>query len=376
MKPIAVGGIAQEMVDDFPFSDENAGNLIHGTAPFEMFTGTVDVRRSGWRKYYTASTPIEFINNQCSHYIFSCANMIQFNNFTERKRDAYVSLMSSLDPVKVPLVIFGLGAQAPTIETIDPNGLPDEAIEFMQFLGQKCEQIGVRGQFTARVFAEVAGVHNTFVTGCPSFFQRPAAFPELKQFLNSRRRGGVSFNATHLSNRHEQAGMLRAIREQHFWLEVHSPDIHRFHIQSLREPELADVPAVLKSFIAGSNPNITRSELVQYFQSRYRLFRDARPWYQFNKEHVRFSYGTRFHGNMASLLAGRPALWLTHDSRTEELTAELNLPSLTITEAEKLSTEALEESFDFSPMFDNLDALYDRFNSYLELNGLPALLQD
>lgn len=94
MKPIAVGGIAQEMVDDFPFSDENAGNLIHGTAPFEMFTGTVDVRRSGWRKYYTASTPIEFINNQCSHYIFSCANMIQFNNFTERKRDAYVSLTS------------------------------------------------------------------------------------------------------------------------------------------------------------------------------------------------------------------------------------------------------------------------------------------
>lgn len=373
MKPIAVGGIAQEMVDDFPFSDENAGNMIHGTAPFQMFKSAVDVRRSGWRRHYTAAKPIDFINEQCSHYVFSCANMIQFDNFTERKREAYSSLMASLDPVKVPIVIFGLGAQASSIDTIDHEGLPDEAVEFMRFLGSKCEYIGVRGEFTARVFSELAGVQNTVVTGCPSFFQNPSAFVELRKFLNSRRRGGISFNATHLSSPLERAGMLRSIKENHFWLEVHSAAIHRFHIQALRDPELAEIPQVLAPLASGSYPELGHAQLVEYFQSRYRLFRDVRPWYQFNREHVRFSYGTRFHGNMASLLAGRPALWLTHDSRTEELARQMNLPNLPLEESIGMSSSELEEATDYSSMFESLEAQFENFNGYLKLNGLPAI---
>src|SRR5699024_6095735 len=162
--------------------------------------------------------------------------------------------------------------------------------------------ISVRGEFTARVFRELAGVENTLVTGCPSFFQRPEAFGELEQYLKSRRRGSLFYNATHLRSAPEKALIRRAIMDDQFWLEVHDADIHRFSVQALRDPELAEVPVTLRWMLEGASPEITRAQLVDYFSRRYRLFRDVRPWYQFNKEHVSLSYGTRFHGNMAALL--------------------------------------------------------------------------
>lgn len=370
MKPIAVGGIAQFMEDDFPFSDENAGNMIHGRAPFEMFPSAVDVRRSGWRDHFTASTAIDFINEKCSHYIFSCANFIQFENHTDRKREAYRSLMKNLERCEVPLVIFGLGAQAPASGEPQIDDLPVEAIEFMKFLGEKCTMISVRGEFTARVFREFAGVTNTMVTGCPSFFQRPNSFGELRKFLAGPRKGRVSFNATHFRKPGERALLQRAIQEDNFWLEVHDKDIHQFALDAMTIPELAEVPLPLRALLDGPRPTLTRAELVDYFARRYRIFRDVRPWYQFNRELVRLSYGTRFHGNMAALLAGRPGLWLTHDSRTAELTRTLHLPNVTVDFAANTPAAELEALADYQDMFDHLSGLFVTFNEYLSIFGL------
>lgn len=371
MKPIAVGGIVQSLDVDFPFTDENSGNMIHGRAPFEMFRGAADVRRSGWRDHYSAATVMDFINEQASHYVFSCANFIQFENHTERKKAAYTSLMKSLDQVKVPLVIFGLGAQAPSSGEAKAEDLPVEAIEFMKFLGEKCELISVRGEFTARVFREFAGVENTMVTGCPSFFQRPEAFQELRDYMAGPRKGGVSFNATHFRKPAERSLILRAVREDSFWLEVHDKDMHQFALDVLEDPELAEIPLPFRRYMTGSRPALTRRELVGYFARRYRLFRDVRPWYQFNREQVRLSYGTRFHGNMAALLAGRPGLWLTHDSRTAELTRTLHLPNMDVADAARTPTDELERMVNYEEMFDHLPSLFDNFNSYLGVYGLP-----
>lgn len=373
MKPIAIGGIVTSLEDEFPYADENAGNMIHGRAPYEMFRGGVDVRRSGWRYHYKAPTAMDFINNQCSHYIFSCANFIQFQNHTERKKQAYVSLMNSLDACKVPLVIFGLGAQAPKTGEAKRSDLPDEAIEFMKFLGEKCEVISVRGEFTAKVFAEFAGVENTQVTGCPSFFQRPQAFTELREYLRGPRRGGLSFNATHFNKIEEKILLTRAIQEDSYWLEVHSKEMHKFATEVQLSPETAEVPKAFHSLMEGTDPQIRRQELVDYFARRYRIFRDVNPWYQFNKEFVRLSYGTRFHGNMAALLAGRPGLWLTHDSRTAELTKTLHLPNLTIQEASGMTTSEMEDFVDYDDLFDNLGSLFENFNSYLRNYSLKEI---
>lgn len=48
----------------------------------------------------------------------------------------------------------------------------------------------------------------------------------------------------------------------------------------------------------------------------------------YSQENISFAFGTRFHGNMVAMHNGIPALWVTHDSRTKELTDFLHLPSI------------------------------------------------
>ena len=94
-------------------------------------------------------------------------------------------------------------------------------------------------------------------------------------------------------------------------------------------------------------------------------------WTDFNRELVDLTYGTRFHVNMASLLSGIPAVWLTHDSRTRELVRTLNLPGLALTEIENQPIEELVTEVDFTPLFDTLHEKFDAFNDFLEAAGLP-----
>lgn len=375
LKPIAVAGIATSMPLEFPSFDENAGNMIHGMAPHELFNNAIDTRRSGWRRYFTGKDAISFINSQCSHYVYSFANFIQFHNFRQEKRDAYKNLISILGQAEVPLIPLGIGAQAPDHSNISADDLPSEAIEFMKFLGEKAELISVRGEFTARVFRELAGVENTVVTGCPSFFSQPQAFKKLYDFVQSPEKSlGVAFNATKLRDPHERRLMLRSVLQDMYWVEVHDDETHQFALKALNDPNNAEVPSYWSVYVDSDRPRVTKEELINHFSRRYRLFRDVQPWYQFHSEETRFSFGTRFHGNMAALLAGRPGMWVTHDSRTKELTRTLHLPNIPLEEAVEMTTPDLEAKAhnDLGALFDNLQPMFDTFNGFLDHYGLPA----
>jgi hypothetical protein len=112
-----------------------------------------------------------------------------------------------------------------------------------------------------------------------------------------------------------------------------------------------DAPYFVKRFI-NKNSKEEFLDIKNYFETRYQLFRTTREWYRFNKEFLSFSYGTRFHVNMAALISGKPAIWFTHDERTKELTEFMHLPSLDIEDANKLNlNEPLKKDFTAVPQF-------------------------
>jgi hypothetical protein len=76
---------------------------------------------------------------------------------------------------------------------------------------------------------------------------------------------------------------------------------------------------------------------------------------------------------MAALLSGVPALWFTHDSRTEEFTNYLRLPAVRKEDAAGLSLAELRALADYSGMYDALPQLFGRFNQYLATHGLPEV---
>jgi polysaccharide pyruvyl transferase WcaK-like protein len=68
-----------------------------------------------------------------------------------------------------------------------------------------------------------------------------------------------------------------------------------------------------------------KRKTVDYLNRRVKVFFTVDGWVDFYR-HIDFALGTRIHGTIASLLAGTPALLITHDTRITELARAMNIP--------------------------------------------------
>ena len=116
---------------------------------------------------------------------------------------------------------------------------------------------------------------------------------------------------------------------------------------------------------------MTTEQLTDFYRHRYRLWRDAEQWLKFNREVVAHGFGTRFHVNMATVLAGKPATWITHDTRTQEFCDFLHLPQVSLEDSAQMEPEDFRAAGDYEELFDHLPALFDNWASYLEAHELP-----
>lgn len=359
---LVVDGVARHLLDAprFPSTDfdllessyDNAGNTIHAEAPFEFWddgSGTViDGRRLRARRGGPLEGTIDFANRHGATFVLSAANFFQFGGTSEARRASYERLQADLERLDVPLVVLGLGVQAPRWWNPRDHTLPQEAINLMKFLGERCVAISVRGEFTASILRDYAGVRNTIVTGCPSFFQRPEAFAELRNALQIRRRGKTAFSVTNLWRSEELDLLSRAAGCGHEWIDVRHP-----------------MPGTDEAFLDNVGAPINAT---------WRGFVDARSWQFYLRSEYTFGYGTRLHANMALLLAGIPALWVVHDSRTVEAVNALHLPSVTIQEALDADPEELHKLAQYDNMFEFIDRLFSNFNDFLEQVDLPPIV--
>ncbi len=370
MSLIGVMGCRPTMPDNFPLEfPENAGNMIHAMAPFEMFKNCVFVNDDLSR--YGAERFIELVNSQCSHLVVTLANTLRIG---AENGSSFALLLKFLEQVKCRIVVFGLGVQSWN-QDLEAASLPPEAIELLRFFGERCAALGVRGAYTQAVIENLAGIRNVVAVGCPSLFSRPDALASLRRNERARRRSGrPAYAGTHFTQDAERVMLAEAIRSDCFLVEP----VNRFnqtyfeHLTRGGTPE-EKVPYFVAKLAKLDPSSFSPDRLGAYYRSRYRLFRHTDPWYRFNEENVSYTYGTRFHVNMASVISGRPALWVTHDTRTLELTEQLHLPSLPLEEARHLTATEVGERLDMTEFFDHLGGHFRRFNDYLANNELPQI---
>jgi hypothetical protein len=100
------------------------------------------------------------------------------------------------------------------------------------------------------------------------------------------------------------------------------------------------------------------------------IYKDIHSWIKCLSEY-KFSYGMRFHGNMLALQHKIPSLWITHDSRTTELTSFLNLPAVSLSESIHFSgVNELYELTDYKAFNDNYSFVFKNYSNFLSKNGL------
>lgn len=365
---IAVIGCTPTLPVEFPLEmPENSGNMIHAIAPLNMFEKSVYNKNLNF-KLSGEDNFKNFVNKKSSHLIVTLANTLSID---KPDSDKYYRFRKSLEQYNVPIIVFGFGIQAKE-RNLETAELCDEAIKLVEFLSSKANLLGVRGEYTKAIIEKCCNVNNVFVTGCPSLFSNPEGLKNLKDnWKNLNGNGAV--NVTNMARGEEKFLLARAIKQRNFIIEPVSRFSHKYHLDLLQgiNPEL---PYFLNSILKNKIADITsKEEIDNVYKSNYRLFRDTKTWFEFNEESLAYSYGTRFHGNMATILSGKPALWLTHDARTRELVDFFHLPYLDLNGAINMSYEEMLKYIDYEDFFNHIDSLFDNFNKYLTANGLPKI---
>ena len=111
-------------------------------------------------------------------------------------------------------------------------------------------------------------------------------------------------------------------------------------------------------------------------ENRVRFFLDPKTWFSHLAQYD-FSFGTRIHGNIASLLAGTPAVLLAHDSRTLELADYHQIPHRVISSLpDQPDAAALYAEADWSKLNDGHAARWGEFSAFLHQHDLTHVYDE
>jgi hypothetical protein len=280
------------------------------------------------------------------------------------------ALADTLEKTNLPLVVLGLGAQAPELGArID---LKPGTKRLLALFADRARVVGVRGDYTASVL-EPFRIKNLDVLGCPSSFispdpalgariasSRPSVPRRIVLSLNLGNAG--SLVAQSLITTARWAGGDGTI--SYVWQDPAS-------LIGLTRGDV--VPqSVARSLGERFLPGRSLDEFERFADRHFHAFFDVEAWLEFLRGHD-FSFGTRIHGNILATQVGVLSLVLDHDSRTAELAETLGLPHLSITQlAPDATLESVYRSVDFDgDAFDTRRrALATRYLTALEGAGL------
>ena len=303
-------------------SGRNYGNLVIGASVEEITCTKTNPHRPRPLYRYQENAP--------------ALTIIRAANFLGPNIDM-TSMANVVEWDKSRIVIMGLGSQSrlesdnPAEWANHPIPLKEGTLRLVRYLAKHCVSIGVRGEFTAHQL-RLHGVENTRVLGCPSFFAKPLnTLRALQTVPSGDRVDRLLFSSTPavLKLPENREGLLHF---HNVCIEAGGDMIVQTETEILRARSVLRPHAASLSLVCSMFNRPDAASARSFAAKRCFVFTDVEGWRQFAASYD-LSVGPRFHGNIVALQAGIPALFLTHDSRTRELTQTLSLPSVQISEA-------------------------------------------
>ncbi|MFE0674449.1 polysaccharide pyruvyl transferase family protein [Streptomyces sp. NPDC058867] len=341
----------------------NTGNLLFSDSAHKMLTTPdTEVTSNGIRTNHTAERAAE-INEQYDAFVVPLANAFrpQFQASLDR-------LSKLIEQLTIPVVVFGVGAQATDDYATDMLKPMEASVKrFARAVLDRSASIGVRGELTASYLRD-HGVpdDNIDIMGCPSMFLYGDTFPEIRATeitANSR----ISIN---MSPNARPVGPISGLAEH-----AHARYPHlTYYAQNLSDAELLlwGDTSPESNFEDVFPKQLTHAMLRE---NKVRMPLDPAQWIDELRGYD-FAYGTRIHGNIAALLAGTPAVVLTHDSRTLELCRYFDIPHRQLSGLPaNTDPRDLYEAADWSPMIKGHSERFDRITAFLTRNGLDNAYQ-
>jgi hypothetical protein len=263
------------------------------------------------------------------------------------------------------VVMIGAGAQAYGYD--ERIALTAGTSRFLRYVADRSETIGVRGDYTADALARL-GIRNVEVIGCPSLFWTAA--PPLLRAESLPATPRLAIHGTPLGYYRDRISALLALGMRHGADWIMQSEAWMLPLLE-GEPAPADLLDHLGYY---AFPDCAAPALETWLRARLRVFFDPDGWIAGMRRYD-FVFGSRFHGNVAAILAGIPALNLPFDTRTRELCEYHNLPVLPLVELTAATPlETLHEAADFSLFLRSFPHKRQAYADFLERNGLSHRL--
>lgn len=238
-----------------------------------------------------------------------------------------------LKALRLPVIGFGIGAQAPVHGKIQ---LSEDTRTVLRLMSESTTSIGVRGVYSAEVLWDL-GIQNTRIVGCPTAFRRndPNLRITLPPLTNIRKVG--------VTIRREVSDAYAKDIERYlsFHRDLVKTMAGRFDTVLLTQGEVEEKKLVLgneaqrgEAFAALAADHWTSSwYLDEAMLALYRkglFYSDVVADYERLIRTQDLVLGYRLHGNLMALSNGVPSIYCTYDSRTAEFADTFKIPSFDV----------------------------------------------
>ena len=290
----------------------------------------------------------EYINNHFDAIVYSTANLLQRAHKNDIARRA-----NEFKHSRLPIYCISIGAQGELSEKPKDviKGIEKEMGFFLDSIYNSGGEFGVRGCYTKEVLDCISRDNTAKVTGCPSIFQngrdleikkKSIAFDGFKAILN----GNVFLKDELITDSNV------FIDQDVFSYEMYDYDIYERYND--------------RDFIKYCVTKFGLEKTRLFIFDKVKLFMSVPEWHFYLLENdYDFSFGSRIHGNICSLLSGVPALINVIDSRTWEMADFYKIPYTYDVPHNKKELFCLYEDLDYSRFNQNYKIIYDNFNNFL-----------
>lgn len=231
-------------------------------------------------------------------------------------------LARRLEATGLPLMVLGLGAQA--MRSTAEVTLKPGTERLLRLFAERCATIVARGHHTAAVL-ERFGVANFEALGCPSNFINPdpqlgaAILRHWRATEGAARR--IAFAPTFYAyNTASEAALHGALGQGCVEIVAQDPLPAVALARGERDKDVVAWLEAKAGFLSALPPDAQASAVA-----RLRAHFDAEAWMEAYRR-CDAVVGTRIHGVNLGWQAGRPALLVSYDLRTEELAEVMGLP--------------------------------------------------
>ena len=280
----------------------------------------------------------DFVNQNCTHVFLILQDQIRIHESYGYKLP-YEGIKNLLEKINLPVIVAGLGANCFT--GFDPNfhkQIPEDLIEFLYYLSYRCNELGVRGNFTADIMNQLE-IKNVIPLGCPSFFEMgPNRLITKKPYISPAK---IFFTSN----------FFNSLNDTNFQV-----------CQDHQEQELIKLIAFNELGNSYENEHL----MSKYSRRRYKIFSSISDWKNF-ASHFDFSIGYRVHGSILALNSGCIAVCCNEDSRAREMCELLKITWMPAPSPDTNLTE-LYKNIDIATINTNYPKLYDNFSSFIMQN--------